>query len=253
MATVTEERLIEILPDEAVVNEEADRWLEMFSIFIHDIESPLASVKYLLKMLEEGKYDASKDRHQQIVKSSRIAVERAESILYDIMAVAKSGKAGIPLDMTIIAPDSLIRESIDLARGSAEEHRINLTYTNNAENITVWADPKLLKRAIDNLIYNGIRHTPAGGTVAVYTEPAESSVFIHVKDTGQGLGDIEPAQLFEKYGQLHARAQGKHRGVGLGLYFCKLAATGMGGTIFADDHPRGGAVFSIKLPKAEGV
>ncbi|MHA1795159.1 MAG: ATP-binding protein, partial [Promethearchaeota archaeon] len=43
--------------------------------------------------------------------------------------------------------------------------------------------------------------------------------------------------------------QGKHRGVGLGLYFCKLAITEMNGTIFADDHPYGGAVFSIKLNK----
>ena len=154
--------------------------------------------------------------------------------------------------MTLLVPDALIKEAIELAQGSAEEHRIELSYRNNAGDMMVKADPKLLKRTIDNLIYNAIRHTPPGGTVAVYTEPAEQSLFIHVKDTGPGLGDIDPAALFEKYGQLHARAQGKHRGVGLGLYFCKLAATGMGGTIFADDHPKGGAVFSIKLPKAEG-
>ncbi len=252
MATVSEQRLIETLPDEAALHQEADRWLEMFSIFIHDIESPLASVKYLLKMLESGSYDPENERHARIVRSSRVAVERAESILYDIMAVARAGKAGIPLELTNLVPDAVIREAIELAQGSAAEHRIELTYRNNAGDIAVKADPKLLKRAVDNLIYNGIRHTPAGGTVAVYTEPAESSMFIHVKDSGPGLGDIDPAVLFEKYGQLHARAQGQHRGVGLGLYFCKLAATGMGGTVLADDHPKGGAVFSLKLPKAEG-
>jgi signal transduction histidine kinase len=58
--------------------------------------------------------------------------------------------------------------------------------------------------------------------------------------------------LFEKYGQFNLRSQGKTPGRGLGLYFCKLAATGMGGTILADDHPKGGAVFSIKLNKAKG-
>jgi K+-sensing histidine kinase KdpD len=73
-----------------------------------------------------------------------------------------------------------------------------------------------------------------------------------VKDSGPGLGEIDPETLFEKYGQAEIRARGKHRGVGLGLYFCRLAAAGMGGTVLADDHPKGGAVFSIKLQKSEG-
>ena len=167
------------------------------------------------------------------------------------MAVAKAGKAGIPVDLSNLVPDALIREAIDLATGSAEEHGLTITYTNNSGNTPVVADPKLLKRVLDNLIYNGIRHTPKGGTISVYTEPGERSVFVHVKDSGDGLGDVDPQELFEKYGQLHMRAQGKHRGVGLGLYFCRLAAAGMGGTIIADDHPKGGAVFSIKLRKAK--
>ncbi len=65
------------------------------------------------------------------------------------------------------------------------------------------------------------------------------------------MGDIDPEVLFEKYGQLKLRSEGRHRGVGLGLYFCKLAVQGMGGTIMADDHPDEGAVFSIKLRKAK--
>ncbi|MBD3404154.1 hypothetical protein GF420_14785 [candidate division GN15 bacterium] len=251
MANITDETTFTTVTDDIEQHREVDRWLEMFSIFIHDLESPLASVKYLLNKLESGAYDPNRDGHRSLVHSSRVAVDRAESILYDIMAVARAGKAGIPLELTTLVPDALLREAIDLASASAAEHRIDLTYRNNAGDIAIEADPKLLKRVVDNLIYNGIRHTPAGGTVAVYTEPGEKCLFVHVKDSGPGLGDIEPSLLFEKYGQLQLRSEGKHRGVGLGLYFCKLAATGMGGTIIADDHPKGGAVFSIKLPKAE--
>jgi len=229
-----------------------DRWLELFSIFVHDLESPIASVKYLLGLMESGRFDPSRENHERLVRSSKVAVERAESILYDIMAVARAGKVGIPVRMTNLVPDAVIQEAIGLASGSATEHEVELTYRNNAGDIAVQADPKLLKRTLDNLIYNAIRHTPAGGTVAVYTEPGEKVLFIHVKDSGPGLGDIEIEALFEKYGQLKLRSEGQHRGVGLGLYFCKLAATGMGGTILADDHDKGGAVFTIKLQKAKG-
>jgi K+-sensing histidine kinase KdpD len=87
--------------------------------------------------------------------------------------------------------------------------------------------------------------------VEVYSEIGEESVFVHVKDSGPGLEDIQPDQLFEKFGQVQSRSKGKHRGVGLGLYFCKLAVAGMSGTVMADDHPEGGAVFSVRIPKAK--
>jgi K+-sensing histidine kinase KdpD len=251
MKTAIKAAPLDVAKGSVAESTETDRWLEMFSIFVHDLESPLASMKYLLGLIESGRLDLTRENHQNLVTSSRIALERAETILYDIMAVAKSGRLGIPVEMATLVPDSVISEAIDLASGSAAEHGVNITYTSNTGTIAVHADPKLLKRVLDNLIYNAIRHTPSGGTVAVYTEPGESVLFIHVKDTGPGLGDIDPEELFEKYGQLNLRAQGKHRGVGLGLYFCKLAATGMGGTVLADDHPKGGAVFSIKLRKAK--
>ncbi len=231
--------------------ESTDQWLELFSLFIHDLESPLASMKYLLKIIGEGNFDLDKDIHQTLLSSTKVALERSESIIYDIMTVAKAGKVGLPVAIKNIVPETVITEAILLAEASAAERNIKLTFTNNAGNTPVKADPKLLKRVLDNLIYNSLRHTPSGGTIAVYTDLEKGSVYIHVKDSGPGLGDIEPEVLFEKYGQLNLRSEGKHRGVGLGLYFCKLAATGMGGLVMANDHPQGGAVFSIRLLKAE--
>jgi signal transduction histidine kinase len=228
-----------------------DRWLEIFSIFIHDLESPLASVKYLIKLMEEGRLDLSKELHRQLVGSAGIAVRRAESIIYDILAIAKAGKVGLPVNLTTLIPDTVVREAVGLASGSAQENEITISYANGAVGVSVEADPELLQRTIDNLIYNAIRHTPRGGRIEVTVESGRECIFIHVKDSGQGLGDINPEALFEKFGQVEYRAQGKHRGVGLGLYFCRLAAQGMGGTVIASDHADGGAVFSVKLRKAK--
>jgi signal transduction histidine kinase len=240
------------LQREREADPQADKWLEIFSIFIHDLESPLASMKYLLKLIESGKLKMSDPIHSRMIASSRIAVERAESILYDILAVAKSGEAGLPVTITTVNADEIIREVVALAQGAAFERAIVVTSLPLESPCHVSADPALLRRILDNLLYNAIRHTPAGGTITVYTEHGESSVFICVKDSGPGLGDIDHASLFDKYGQVQARLDNHHRGVGLGLYFCKLAATNMGGTVLANDHPDGGAVFSIKLQIIRG-
>ncbi len=247
MATL--EKDPQIFIDENNEDAQSKKWLEIFSLFIHDLESPLASMKYLLKIIEEGKFDYANELHKTIVDSSQVAVVRAESILYDIMAIAKSGNVGIPVSIVTIVPDALIKETIDMIQASAQERKISVTFTNNTGNTPIQADPKLLKRALDNLLFNAIRHTPSGGTVAVYTDLGKDSLYIHIKDSGNGLGDLEPELLFEKFGQLKLRADGKHRGVGLGLYFCRLAATAMGGTVFAEDHEKGGAVFTMRLLK----
>ncbi len=229
-----------------------ENWLEIFSLFIHDIESPLASMKYILKLLDEGKLDSSKELHRRLISSSRISLERAESIIYDIMAVAKSGKAKLSVNLETVNAHDIIENAILLSLSSATENEINFSFEDNSGSTQVLADTKLLKRTIDNLLFNAIRHTPSGGEIKIYTETTEESHYIHIKDSGQGLEGISPDELFEQFGQTHMRLQGKHRGVGLGLYFCKIAATEMKGTILADDHPEGGAVFSIRLQRIKG-
>jgi K+-sensing histidine kinase KdpD len=251
MDTTTKEKGAGAIVDQSR-DSEMDRWLELFSILIHDMESPLASIKYLLKLLREDKLDMSKPVHQRLVASSQVALERSESIFYDIMAVAKAGKVGVPVAMTTVEVEPVIKDAILLISAHAEERSIEIVYRSDGKRLRAEADPNLLRRVLDNLLYNAVRHTPDASRIQVSLESGQESVFVHVKDAGAGLGEIDPARLFEKYGQLEMRRDGKHRGVGLGLYFCRLAATGMGATMLADDHPDGGSVFSIKLRKAKG-
>jgi len=207
----------------------------------------LASVKYLLRLLESGRFRPDNTTQHRLVESSRVAIERAETIIYDIMAVAKAGEAGIPVFLGDTSVREVVDNAIQLVHAGAAENSVAIEHSEIPDDLIVRADPKLLVRVLDNLLYNAVRHTPAEGRIHVSVESAATSVIIHIRDGGPGLGDIEPAKLFEKYGQLHLRAEGRHRGVGLGLYFCKLAVTGMGGVILTDDHPDGGAVFSVKL------
>ncbi|MBU8932911.1 MAG: HAMP domain-containing histidine kinase [candidate division Zixibacteria bacterium] len=230
---------------------EADKWLEVFSLFIHDLEPPLASMKYILKLLDEGKYNPEKATHRELVSSSKVAMHRAETIVYDILAVARSGSVGLPVNMTELDPDVIIDEVASLAQGAAAENDVSVSVNRDGDSPLIKADAGLLARTLDNFIYNGLRHTPTGGEITIYTSVGKASFYIHVKDSGPGFDDIEPGVLFEKFGQINMRAAGKHRGVGLGLYFCMLAATGMKGTVMADNHPDGGAVFSVKLQMVE--
>jgi K+-sensing histidine kinase KdpD len=225
----------------------------MFALFVHDLESPLASMKYVLKLLEEGRLDPKNPRHQQLISSSHIAVARAEAILYDSIAVAKSGELGMKATIKPVDVNSILREAATLAQGAAAEMGIAISLSLPVKGVTVEADPLLLARVLDNLIYNGIRHTPDKGTIRIGCSEENGMAVIQIKDSGAGLGEINPEELFDKYGQINLRLQGKHRGVGLGLYFCRLAADAMKGKVSASNHADGGALFSIYLHKSGGI
>lgn len=225
-----------------------DEWLHVVAMFVHDLELPLASMKYLVGLLDQQKLDLRNTRHQRLVKSSRIAVERAEATLYDLLQVAKSGQGALPVELEKADLAPFVQEALTLAAGNAEETEVKLEFVRRGVNSSAVVDVRLFKRVLDNLIFNALRHTPTRGRIAVTVEETGRGVRIEVHDSGSGLGDIDTEQLFEKYGQVRLRVQGKHRGVGLGLYFCKLAVERMGGVIGAANHADGGAVFTIELP-----
>jgi K+-sensing histidine kinase KdpD len=229
---------------------EAEPGLELLALFVHDLESPLASMKYILKLLDEQKLDLHKPRHQQLVSSSRVAVQRAEAVVYDLLAVAKAGDKGLLAENVPVEIGSIVKEAALLASASAAENQIQLAILPGRPNLQVLADPRLLTRVLDNLLFNAVRHTPSGKTITLSQAESESVVAITVLDGGSGFGDINPSILFEKYGQVKLRAAGKHRGVGLGLYFCALAVSAMEGTITAANHSSGGAAFTVNLRKA---
>jgi signal transduction histidine kinase len=106
-------------------------------------------------------------------------------------------------------------------------------------------DSSQMRIAIQNLIDNGLRYTPTGGTITVRAYPAEHAVVIEVEDSGEGIAESDLTRIFDRF----YRAE-KHRpttgGTGLGLAITKRIVELHGATIVATS-PRG-ALFRIHFP-----
>lgn len=78
-------------------------------------------------------------------------------------------------------------------RSLARERQVGLDIDTQPE-AEVEADPALLRRVIDILVDNAIRHTPAHGSVTVSASRSDAHSVVAVQDTGPGLGaDLRPA------------------------------------------------------------
>ena len=114
----------------------------------------------------------------------------------------------------------------------------------------VRGDGRWLERAVDNLVDNAVRHTPAGGgvTLTVGRQPGEGRPFLRVHNPGSYIPPDELPRVFERF--YRGRGEEGGAGAGLGLALAKELAEAMGGTVEATSTPGEGSCFAVRLPRA---
>jgi signal transduction histidine kinase len=111
-------------------------------------------------------------------------------------------------------------------------------------------DPDLLGRAIDNLVANALRHTPAGGSIRLNWGPVEGGVEIVVSDTGQGIPADQLPHLFTPMHRTDRSRSRRSGGAGLGLAITARIAALHGGRIRCESRVGEGSTFTLTLPEA---
>jgi len=118
--------------------------------------------------------------------------------------------------------------------------------------LTVTADPDRLRQAVDNLLSNAIRHSPAGGAVELAAgknrRPGQDLVIIEVRDQGPGFPPGFLPHAFERFSRADVGRSRAEGGTGLGLAIVDLIARAHGGRAVAVNRPGGGAQVSVELP-----
>jgi len=111
---------------------------------------------------------------------------------------------------------------------------------------TLRADPELLRRVLQNLLDNAIRHSPPGTAVRIEVDASDGVVHLRVRDQGPGIPVELRERVFDKYARLSGAEDAFGRG--LGLAFCRAAVAAHGGRISIDDNQPRGSVFTVMLP-----
>jgi signal transduction histidine kinase len=110
------------------------------------------------------------------------------------------------------------------------------------------ADLDMLRRVLENLVDNAVRHAPEGSEIVIHASGNDEAVEIRIADSGPGVPSELQEKIFDQFVQLDHGDRGVVRSSrGLGLTFCKVSVEAHGGRIWVEDgHP--GAVFSLRIP-----
>jgi signal transduction histidine kinase len=147
--------------------------------------------------------------------------------------------------------ESLAEELLEAARRDERSKEISFDVALSPDAPTVFADRTALQQIIVNLVSNAARHTPAGGTVTVFTRPAPEGSWLGVRDTGIGIGPEHLPRIFERFYRVDTARSREGGGTGLGLSIVRHLVEGHGGRVTAESEPGKGTTISAYFPSRE--
>ena len=166
---------------------------EFVSNVSHELKTPLSSIKVLSEsiLLQE---EMPTEMYREFLQDINSEVDRMTNIINDLLELVKLDhrEAGLKIKETDI--NKMTEDILKRLYPLAERKNIELLYENN-KNMVIEGDEVKLTLAVSNLIENGIKYTPDGGTVKVIIDGDHQNCYITVQDTGIGISDNKAKYL----------------------------------------------------------
>jgi signal transduction histidine kinase len=201
----------------------------------HELRSPLTRIRMGLELMGERPSPAARE---EISRNIGELDQLIDEILLASRLDAREADMGTieAVDLTGLAAEecSRVDAELDLVAG-----------TDNAK-LTVPGVPRLLRRAVRNLLENARRY--GAGEISVELGSTDGFATVRVNDRGPGVPAALRERIFEPFYRLPGASE-RNGGVGLGLALVKSIAERHGGSVQCEDRPGGGASFVIRLPR----
>jgi signal transduction histidine kinase len=118
--------------------------------------------------------------------------------------------------------------------------------------VLIEANPDRILQLLLILLDNALRHTPAGGEVAILTGTQDGQALVRIGDTGEGIDPEHLPHIFERFYRIDSARNRSHGGTGLGLAIAEAIVRAHDGTISATSAPGSGTTFTVRLPMVRG-
>lgn len=213
---------------------------------VHDLKNPV-SVMDLHAQLLLRDTTLSEDARSSAatIRSEAVALVR---LIMNLLDITRSDEGELRPRRARLDLRALGEEVVALQHGAARANGVHLVCDVGGQTV-MNADADMLRRLLDNLVDNAIRHAPRGTTVRILAEHRDGAVELSVGDEGKGVPPGDRERIFERHVRLEEESSSR-TGRGLGLAFCKAVALAHGGDIRVGDSEIG-TVVCVRLPDVE--
>jgi two-component system OmpR family sensor kinase len=212
----------------------------------HELRTPLTALKGTLEVALRAERTGAE--YREALASALEEVDRLVRLSEDLLLLSRA-TAGPESPRAQVDLESVVLDVAAVGARLAKDRGVIVRVGATAP-VGVLGDAGGLRRALLNLVENGVKYTPAGGRVEVALAVDDGAAVLTVDDTGPGIDPADAARIFEPFVRLDAARARETGGSGLGLAIARSIVVAHRGTLMVQRAPSGGARFVLRLPRA---
>jgi two-component system, OmpR family, sensor kinase len=222
-----------------------ERRRQFLSDASHELRTPLASIRGYAELFRLGPAQdpAALERAMARIESE---ATRMGVLVEDLLLLARLDELPESRRVRVDLSELGAHAAAD-ARALAPDRAVTFDAHDRLE---VLADADALRQVLANLMGNAVIHTPQGTPLELGLRREGGDAVLEVRDHGPGLPADVGDRVFDRFWRAEGgRARGRG-GAGLGLSIVREIVRAHHGTVQAENHPGGGAMFTVRLPAA---
>ncbi len=229
----------------ARLESEAERLkASLLSAVTHDLQTPLAAISGSAESLLLPDAAADGETRAMLARNIRDEAARLSRLLDNLLRLTRLESGAVRLRKEPMPLEEVVGAALSRVEKILGERPVAISLPDDLPMPPL--DGLLMEQLLVNLLENIGKYTPPGSPVNIGARRVGDAVELTVEDRGPGL----PADALERIFDIFYRVPGEHppRGYGLGLAISRAVAVAHGGSIRAENRPRGGARFIVTLP-----
>jgi two-component system heavy metal sensor histidine kinase CusS len=228
----------------ARLEESFDRLSRLSADLAHELRTPIQNLRGGAEVALTRTREAAE--YREVIELSIEEYQRLSSMIDSLLFLARAENAETRIDRVKFKIGPAIDTILDFYDAAAREREIDLTRKGDGE---LFADPMLFRRAVNNLVSNGLQHAPSAGQIQVLVLAGENqTVQIAVQDNGCGIGPEHLPRIFDRFYRVDAARSSGSASTGLGLAIVKSIMELHGGSVRAESELGVGTKVTLTFP-----
>ena len=220
---------------------------EMVANISHDLRTPLTTMRGYLETLQLKHAELTGEEQQQYLQTALSHSQRLGRMVEELFELARLDACKSVVCCEPFSMCELVQDVTQKFQLRARERSIRLNARLNPQAPPVYGDIAMMQRVLENLLENGLRHTPAGGRIDVGVDVDSGNVAVQVTDSGCGIPAEDVPRIFERFYQ-QDKNRSASNSAGLGLAIVKRILELHGSVIKVSSKLDRGTTFSFRIP-----
>ncbi len=221
---------------------------DFISVAAHQLRTPLATLKWLFKMLLDGDGGQLNEKQTDLLGKGFERNNEVIEIVNNLLDVSEIEDGRFPYKFLNCSLGDIVNQVAHDTQVNAERKNIRMEIAIDNTIAQLKLDRQKFKMAVQNLVDNAIKYSHRDSTVKVSLDKENDRVVLRVKDNGIGMSDESKDKIFTKFFRGKEASIQDPTGSGLGLYIVRNIVEKHGGKITYSSELNKGTTFIIRLP-----